>query len=169
LTNSINGVRRLELHFLRAPSGWVVDLAGLIAPLYGKGLEELKLTLPSLNVAQSASGRSHLGGPRRPPRAPRAAHHGAHPRPAAAVLAEGVRVNATLSELLLTHVEASDETSPHVLREAIAANTLRTELLAGGGFSARSTSVIADGSAVVPSRELRVVAGGRHKLLTAAY
>lgn len=183
---AVHGVRRLDFHFLRAPPDWVADLPALLAPLYGS-LEELKVTVASLSPAQAASLAAVIASP--DTHLARLEIRTTLPlgADAAVVLADALRANLALAEILLTHVEPADEEAVLArVAAAVEANTARaaaaSALLAsggglsarsaGGGASARSTgglSLLVPSHEVVPSHELRAVVGGRHKLFTVAF
>ena len=164
---AVNAVRRLDFHFLRAPTDWVADISALLAPLYGS-LEEFKLTVSAISTEQAGAIAAVLADP--DARLHRIEGRTTLPleAPAVAVIAGALRSNLALSELLLTHVAAEDEEAVlGVIGEAYLANAARADAAAAaGGAAAARSDVLHHDAPFIPSRELRVVVGGRHKLFT---
>ena len=157
---AVNAVRRLDFHFLRAPSDWVADISARLQPHY-PSLQEVKITISSLSVTQAAAVAAVIAAPDSHLTRIELRTTAPVSYAAAAVLAEGIRSNIALSELLLTNVVPEDEEkSLAAIGEAIAANTVRKET--AGASSSRSGS-----GEIAPSHELRVVVGGRHKIYAA--
>lgn len=145
------------------------------------------MTVTSLSAAQAASIAAVLSSP--DSRLARLEIRTTAPlgADAATVLADALRANIALAELLLTHVEPADEEAVLArVGAAVEANTARAAaaaalLASAGAFSSRSAGGAASARSVgglsvqvtshdiVPSHELRAVVGGRHKLFTVAF
>jgi hypothetical protein len=146
-------------------------MGGPLAP-FTASLEELKITAPSLDADSAAALASFFTNSEA--RLARLEVRTTEPITLAAVtvLAAGVRTNLFVSEIVLQAVSEADEAACiDEFALALASNTARSTALTNRAVRIPVTAATEDGAAPAAafasvSLELRVVAGGRHRLLT---
>ncbi len=185
---------KLDLHFSLTPPDWLVGIGELLAP-FRSSLEDLKISVPFLNAELATKIAGVVSDPSARLLRLEIRTMAPIPSDVAAALARCVRTNLGLAEVVLLNVAEEDESACiAAFAEELASNADRRAAVGhkhvSSSFSSSAHSSAthtpsslspskeagvavfsaADGSAALLSRaavafELRVVAGGRHKLL----